>query len=110
MSFKIIDTVFDGMLFRIDCPPSELHKLFNNFKHINITIKKGIYHIHYLKTVIATINSEGEHRLIIEPGFYIHRKVEVFKTLNKLLRTFTAGYFLKFISNKWVLCKEIKPT
>lgn len=105
-NYRAIDNVFEGMMLNTDCPPTVLHKMFSNYKNIRITIKGGIYLITYNNMLIAKINSSGSNKLMLLPGLFIHRKREVFKTYNKLLREMTDGYFLKFIAEKWTLCKN----
>ena len=103
---KVLSNVFEGMMLNINCPPLELHNLFSQFKHIDIVIDKGVYYINYLSQEIAKIQADGEYRLMLLPGGYLNRRIEVFKTYNLLLNTFTDGYFLKYIADKWTLCKK----
>jgi len=108
-NYKAKNTVFEGMKFHIDNNPIELHKLFIGFKELEVEIFNGAYHVKYHGTSIANIDrphGENISLLTLTPNFFIHRKVAVFKTYNKLLKTFTSGKFIKFIANKWTLCEE----
>ena len=112
---KVINTVFEGMRFHIDNDPYQLHGLFNGFKSIDVEVSNGMYIVQYNKTKIADIMDFSktiapENMLTFTPGIFIHRKIAVFKTYNKLLKTFSKGLFLKFIANKWTLCEDKNET
>ena len=87
--------------------------LFNGFKYLEIEILNGTYYIKYNRSNIAdimdySITAAPENILSFTPGIFIHRKIAVFKTYNKLLKTFATGYFIKYIANKWTLCQEME--
>lgn len=102
--FKVIDTVFEGMLFDVAKPPTVLHSLFNRFSYLKIEIITGVYFVSFRNLFIASIK---DYQLELTAGFFLHHEKLVFKTYNKLLRVLVKEkYFIKFINNKWILCKE----
>jgi len=103
-NYEVITNIFENILFDIHSPPSKLRNMFNNIKHIELDIIQSIYFIKFRGLFIANIH---QYQLELTPGICIHQDIHVFKTYNRLLRTFTKNRFIKFINGKWILCKEI---
>lgn len=95
--------IFNGMKLEIVNPPLSGLELFKDISIIKWDLYKGTFILKFCNQSIAVIDN---NTLILSPQFYIHRRVEVFKTLNKLIRHFTKNYFLKMLDMKWHLCEE----
>ena len=97
--------IFNGMKLSISKSPTEGLDLFKSIGVISWDMKEGKYILKFCGQPIAEID---DNVLTINPQWYIHRRVEVFKTLNKLIRFFADGFFIKMVNMKWHLCQEIR--
>lgn len=104
-NYEVVSNIFENMLFDVGSSPIKLHGMFNNIKHVELDIIQSIYFIKFRGIFIANIH---QYQLELTPGIFINHEVHVFKTYNKLLRMFVKNRFVKFINNKWILCKEVK--
>jgi len=108
--WKTIAPVFEGMIVdRLSESPSVLDEVFSEFPMIEIDMNHGSYFVLFQGNMVAEIRKEKEWKIILLPGFYINRNLQLFKTYNKILTTIVSqDLVIKRMDNKWFLVKILQ--